>query len=99
MLPFLEDTIYLEFLCMGDLTFCLHLLIYSVIHLYQYALTDLYFIPWVLIQNYFFFCSHSFSFDFWAISVGSYASLTYVHQHARGVLITVSLFCFFTFYP
>lgn len=40
---------YLEFLCMGDLPL-LHLLICSVIYLYQYGPMRIYFILWIVIQ-------------------------------------------------
>ena len=44
--------IYLEFFCTWNLPFLLHVLIYSIIYLYQYELMDIYFILWVIIQYY-----------------------------------------------
>lgn len=41
---------YLEFLFMVDLYLLPHLLIYSIICLYQHGLMDIYFILWVIIQ-------------------------------------------------
>lgn len=44
---------YLEFLCMGDVCFLPHLLIYSIIYLYISGLVDISFVCWVIIQHYF----------------------------------------------
>lgn len=54
---------YLEFFYRGDL-FVLHLSICSVIYSYQYGLTHIYFILWVIIQSDFIYCFSS-SFGHW----------------------------------
>lgn len=45
-------TDYLEFFVTGDLSRLPHLFIYSLIYLFQYALTNIYFILWGKIQYY-----------------------------------------------
>lgn len=46
---------FLGFLCMEDLSILPHLTIYSINHLYQYELLDIYFILWVITQYQFIF--------------------------------------------
>ena len=43
---------YLIFFCMGDLSVLVHLLMCSVIYLYQYGFVNIYFILLVIIQSY-----------------------------------------------
>lgn len=45
-------TNYLEFFVIGDLSSLPHLFIYSLIYLFQYVLTNIYFILWGKIQYY-----------------------------------------------
>ena len=58
MFHFLRESIYINALnsfCMGDLSFLSHFFIYSIIYLYQHRLMDIYFILWVIIQQYLIF--------------------------------------------
>ena len=51
------QNIYIHFLKFytKDLSFLLHLLLYSIIYLFSYRLMDIYFILWFIIQYYFIF--------------------------------------------
>lgn len=80
---------YLEFFCKGNVSFLLSLFIYSIIYLNQYALMDICFLFWVIIQ-------HCYidrivpALALGTLAAGSYVPLTYLH-HCSCSIFSISL--------
>ena len=71
----------MKFFCEGEFSLLSYLLIYSIIYLYKYKIINIYFILWVISQNYFIAQTVPTLVPVGDFSVGYGAPLKHSHQN------------------